>query len=81
MGLPTLLILFVVAVIPFSQGTTPEYFSRMGQPMGIGGNQDGGGMYPNEDYTGGLSQGYGSSYGSSSGMYRFSSKQKFDMPQ
>ncbi|CAG2234247.1 unnamed protein product [Mytilus edulis] len=67
MGLPTLLFLFVIAALPFIQGTTPEYYRSMGQPMGIGGGQVGGDMYPNDEYTGGQSQGYGSRYGSSSG--------------
>ncbi|CAG2223120.1 unnamed protein product [Mytilus edulis] len=83
MGVPSFLHLFVIAVLPFIQGTTPEYFRSMGQPMGIGGTPEyvrsmgqpmgiggdpaGDGMYPNEDYTGGQSQGYGSRYGSSSG--------------
>ncbi|CAG2223121.1 unnamed protein product [Mytilus edulis] len=39
----------------------------MGQPMGIGCDPVEAGMYPNEDYTGEQSQGYGSRYGSSSG--------------
>ncbi|VDI36505.1 Hypothetical predicted protein [Mytilus galloprovincialis] len=35
MGFLTILLCFVIAVLPFIQGHTPEYFARMGYPMGI----------------------------------------------
>ncbi|XP_071141130.1 uncharacterized protein [Mytilus edulis] len=61
MGLPTLLLVFVIAVLPFIQGTTPEYFEQ--QPWGMGGDQLGSGIYP----TAGQGQGLNPIYGSSSG--------------
>ncbi|VDI83129.1 Hypothetical predicted protein, partial [Mytilus galloprovincialis] len=61
MGLPTLLLVFVIAVLPCIQCTTPEYFEQ--QPWGMGGDQIGSGIYP----TAGQGQGLNPIYGSSSG--------------
>ncbi|XP_071141126.1 uncharacterized protein [Mytilus edulis] len=61
MGLPTLLFVFVIAVLPFIQCTTPEYFEQ--QPWGMGGDQLGSGIFP----TAGQGQGLNPIYGSSSG--------------
>ncbi|CAC5411838.1 unnamed protein product [Mytilus coruscus] len=60
MGLQSLLLLFVIAVLPFIQGTTPAYYRSIGQ-------QPGSGIYPDDDYMDERGQDYGLSYGSSSG--------------